>query len=81
MTHFNTNCIYCWHLLLNDFGPNICYIPGSKNKATNALNQLLYNDTVSQEQYELSTDDLSGPGFLLNYRLLEVKQSKDKALG
>ncbi len=29
----------------------------------------------------LSADDLSGPGFLLNYQLLEVKQSKDKALG
>ncbi len=79
--NFNTNCLYCWHLLLEEYGPMIHNIPGSKTEAADALSQLPYDDMLSQEHYKSSADDLSGSAFPLHYRLLEVKQSTDKALG
>ncbi len=36
-TNFNTNHVYFWCLLLEEFKPMIHYIPSSKNEAANTL--------------------------------------------
>ncbi len=35
--NFNTDHVYHWWLLLEEYGPMLCYIPGNKNEAANAL--------------------------------------------
>ncbi len=62
-SNFDVDSVYHFHLLLEEIGPQIHYVLGSKNEATEALIGLPYNDTMSHEHYELNTDDLSGTAF------------------
>ena len=41
--NFNTNPILQWRLILKEYIPYIQYIPGNKNKVTDALSQLTIN--------------------------------------
>ncbi len=50
--------------------------PAAKNEAADALSQLPYNSSGSQELYDLSGNDLAGTAFPLIFHQLEVEQGK-----
>ena len=53
MQKFNTNRVLRWRLILEEYGPDIDYIPGAKNIAIYALSRLPNN--VNQETTHEST--------------------------
>ncbi len=50
--NFNTNHVYLWWLLLQEYGPMTHYIQGTKIEATDVMSWLSYDDIFSQEHYE-----------------------------
>ena len=41
--NFNTECVMHWHLILEEFGPELIYVKGSTNIAADALSRLAIN--------------------------------------
>ena len=80
-SNFNTDRVYRWRLLLEEYGPNIHYVKGSTNEAADAMSRLAYADTVPQELHDFSADALPSTAFPLSYRIIEREQAKDKQLG
>ena len=39
----SSNCVYCWQLLLEEFGPDIVYIKGIDNTVADAISYLEYD--------------------------------------
>ena len=37
--------VYCWRLLLENYGPEIVYLPGHANVVADAISRLKFNDT------------------------------------
>ena len=79
-SNFNTDRVYRWRLLLEEYGPEIHYVKGSTNEAADALSRLATTDTVRNEIYDFSTE-LPSTAFPLSYRIIEREQAKDKELG
>ena len=78
-TNFNTDRVFRWRLLLEEYGPEIIYIPGEHNTAADALTRLPMADSTSQELF-LEPDDLKQSAFPLSFKILEREQNKDVAL-
>ena len=92
---FNTERVMRWRLLLEEYSPQLEYLPGSRNVVADALSRLQINTTpieVQDLQPDVSTsmlvgtetlnnlDDLSEDSFPLTYKLIAQEQQKDQAL-
>ena len=75
----------CWRLLIEEYGPELCYIPGAHTIVADALSCLdLHPLSTSNTLHELLTleDKLALPpsAFPLRYATLAKAQSLDPAL-
>jgi len=55
--------VLCWHLLIEEFNPQLCYIPGQKNIVADTLSRLdmtdtTYSVTQNEDLFALSADEL-----------------------
>ena len=78
--NFNTDRVYRWRLLLEEYGPDIKYIEGPKNVAAGALSRLSATDDICEELNCLS-EEIPDIAYPLNYKIIETEQGKDKQLG
>jgi hypothetical protein len=39
-SNFTTDCVTCWRLIVEEYGPNIVYLPGKRNIIADALSRL-----------------------------------------
>ena len=53
---FNTECVVLWHLILEEFGPELKYIKGENNVVADAL----YRLEMSENQEILNISELYG---------------------
>ena len=84
--NFYTERVLRWRLILEEFGPELIYLPGQNNAAADALSRL---DTVPNsptppsamaEAYGFKDDDLPEDAFPLTYKLIMQHQLQDKNL-
>jgi hypothetical protein len=65
-----------WHLIIEEFGPTMEYIKGSKNIVADTLSCLeMASDMESLDMadcYGLDSDDLPDDAFSVSYTLLEI---------
>ena len=78
--NFNTERVPRWRLVLEEFGPKLEYLPGSKNIVADALSRLDMTEEQFPELYNLDDDDLSTIENPLAYKVLVKAQQKDKNL-
>ena len=74
-----------WHLILEEFGPELVYVHGQDNVVADALSHLnldysLTPQIPSQLAEAFGQEELSTDIFPINYSLLDKYQRKDKAL-
>ena len=68
-----------WRLLIEEFGPELHYLPGKKNVVADCLSRLEYDeDDVSQDHFALENEDINE--YPLSYKIIMKYQQKDKAL-
>ena len=78
--NFNTERVLRWRLVLEEFGPTLEYLPGSKNIVEDALSRLEMTEEQFPELYNLDDDDLSTIENPLTYKVLVKAQQNDKTL-
>ena len=77
-TH-NSARVMRWRLLIEEFGPELHYLPGKKNVVADCLSRLEYDeDDVSQDHFALEDEDINE--YPLSYKIIMKYQQKDKAL-
>ena len=72
-----------WRLIIEEYGPELCYIKGTHNVTADALSRLPTSDNVvtTQQLAELfALDDVPESSFLLTYGTLYAHQQADEPL-
>ena len=88
---FNTERVMRWRLILEEYGPELHYIKGSKNIVADALSRLEINDHDNidpnktnnvdlAEHFGLEEDDVPDDAHPINYKTLMTNQQKDNKL-
>ena len=75
-----------WHLILEEYGPEVTYVKGEHNVVADALSRLnlLPNKPIQAnldqmaEHFGLDDDDLPADAFPLQYKMIAREQNKDK---
>ena len=96
LTYKNFNCerVMRWRLVLEEFGPELIYLPGEVNIVADALSRLskeedksLLKDSLSKDEtihmaeyFGFSLDDLPKDAFPLTYKIIMEAQQQDKEL-
>jgi Integrase zinc binding domain len=87
--NFNTERVMRWRLILEEYGPEILYLPGSKNIVADALSRLnftshdkdvMHSQLATAELFGQTKDDLPATIYPLNYSVLQREQQQDKHL-
>ena len=82
--NFNTARIMRWHLIIEEFGPELTYIKGPKNVVADALSRLdlLHVEAfdVPIDNFGFDDDDLPEDAFPVSYDIIAREQAKDTAL-
>ena len=87
-TNFTTERVLRWRLLIEEFGPKIIYVKGSKNDVAYALSRLpkteshVTDSKITREYLAecYGLDKLDSDTFPLNYKLIDKFQQKDHIL-
>ena len=75
----NSSRVMRWRLLIEEFGPELNYLPGEKNVVADCLSRLESDEeTESQEHFALDQTEVNE--YPLSYKLLMTHQQKDKKL-
>jgi hypothetical protein len=88
---FNTERVMRWHLILEEYSPELIYLPGKKNIVADALSRLDINnneissktlsETLAMDNAKLFGEDtLEQHIFSVNLKLIQQEQQKDKQL-
>ena len=88
---FNTERVMRWHLIIEEYAPELIYIQGEHNIVADALSRLdimpitshteqLHDMHYLSEQFGLEKDNIHKDTFPVHYKLLAKEQLKDKAL-
>ena len=87
LTFKNFNCerVMRWRLVLEEYGPDLKYIKGTKNVVADALSRLDFIEKEHEihniaECFGYDDDDLPSDAFPIRYRDIAKAQSKDKRL-
>ena len=68
-----------WRLLIEEFGPELHFLPEKKNVVANCLDRLKYdNDVVELDHFALKKEDINK--YPLSNKIIMKYQQKDKAL-
>ena len=71
----------CWHLILEEFGPELKYIKGENNVVANSLSRLDMNNNPDilniSEIYGYDDEDLPGSAYPIRYRGIAKSQKND----
>ena len=92
--HFNTERVMRWRIILEEFGPELLYVPGKVNIVADALSRLDINapsnDNIESKKvesmhsmaecYGLDESNLPEDAFPLTYSNILKEQQKDKSL-
>ena len=88
-THFNTDRVMRWRLILEEFGVELLHLPGTTNLVADALSRLPMEATLTDvspsfplmaECYGLDDKDLDDSVYPLSFSLIADSQAKDKVL-
>ena len=71
--NFNTQHVICWCMVIEDFAPELVYIPGAKNVVADAISWLEMSDTI-----ELNTFDLIEENEMLAFATYLANTKIDK---
>ena len=82
---FNTERVMRWRLILEEFGPELRYVPGDKNIVADALSRLELSETeldtfATAEFLAVKTKDIPQDAFPVRYSLIEKEQQADNDL-
>ena len=86
---FNTERVMRWRLILEEFGPELIYIPGNKNIVVDALSQLEIAEGTKPvkaevhalaEHFALTKEDAPEMAHPTNYKTIMKFQQKDNWL-
>ena len=74
-----------WRLILEEFGPELRYVPGDKNIVADALSRLDLSETeldtfATAEFLAVKTKDIPKDAFPVRYSLIEKEQQADNDL-
>ena len=92
--NFNTKRVMRWRLILEEYGPELCYIKGENNVFADALSRLdlkeyKFPSSIKEEQlvsdhmaecYGLDKSDLPTDLMPVNYKVIEHHQKHDRDL-
>ena len=84
--NFNTERVMRWRLIIEEFGPELIYIPGQSNIVAKALSRLpIENDNQLdqnniEEYLALDDDDLPASALPISFQTILKHQQKDKNL-
>jgi hypothetical protein len=86
--NFNTERVMRWRLIIEEYGPELYYVKGTKNVVADALSRLpLIDDTSTDEDFTYLADhfgledsDLPDDIYPLQYQLIQNCQKSDKPL-
>ena len=78
--NFNTERVMCWQLFLEEFGPNLVYIQGTKNIIANALSQLDLSEKEFSRKVFASGNQEFPKNYPLSYAQIEHEQQRYWAL-
>jgi hypothetical protein len=90
--HFNTERVIRWRLILEEYGPELKYIQGSKNVVADLLSRMDISDEIANdahtdaelmaELFALDEDEIPFPHnvYPLSYAVLRQEQQKDNKL-
>ena len=51
--NFNTQHVIRWRMVIEDFAPELVYIPGAKNVVANAISRLEMSGTIKLNTFDL----------------------------
>ena len=72
----NLACVMHWRLLIEEFGPDLIYLPRVNNLVANCLSGLKYDDNDNaSDHFALDKEDVNA--YLLSYKLIMKYQQKD----
>ena len=76
---YNSARVICWRLLIEEFGPELHYLPGKINVVSDCISRLKYDkDDITSDHFELKKEDINK--YLLSYKIILKYQQKDKVL-
>ena len=84
--NFNTERVMRWRLILEEYGPKLQYIKGTKNVLADALSRLdIKHDPIQTAEQMAQTvgldnNDLPADAFPLKYKLIEKAQKRDQSV-
>ena len=83
-TFFNTECVMCWRLILEEFGPELKYIKGKNNVVADVLSRL-ENSTNQDilnicELYGYDDEDLPDSAYPIGYHNIAKAQKTESKL-
>jgi len=82
---FNTERVMRWRLIIEEFGPELIYVPGNKNVVADALSRIDSDDSrnngLSDDNLDaLVTTEVPEDIFPLTFKLISEHQNLDKPL-
>jgi hypothetical protein len=82
--NFNTERVMRWRLILEEFGPELIYLPGEENIVADALSRLdkkddHFDDAILAIEYCLNANDVTN-GYPLSYQAIFDSQQSSKEL-
>ena len=85
--HFNTERVMRWRLILEEYGPELLYIPGDKNIVADALSRLNFNKNSNvtdqlnmAENFNNLSNDLMKDVYPVKHATILKEQQSDKNL-
>ena len=81
---FNTECVMCWRLILEEFGPELKYIKGENDVVADTLSRLEMSDNQEilniSELYGYNDKDLTDSAYPIRYHDIAKAQENDAKL-
>jgi hypothetical protein len=81
-SNFTTNCVTCWQLIVEEYGPKIVYLPGKRNIIADALSRLPKLEPQDESAFleEIFAVDEQTDAFPIAFDVISKTQLADKKI-